>query len=213
ERPEAWVRANLSKPYLAIWHELRGEAVYDVQTESDAQGSIQVTRSFTLPAVWQVHQLRSNKKFLFSELSKNVLCACSKARAQGLSARKVYYFLKTQEFRYHRFEIPLERSTNIPNEVLDAIKSTFDMVYRPNVPYRATGVTLSGLVPEGLAQNDLFGRGAKSASWQAVFNTVDKLDRRYGSRTLILGSALEAYKRRKERPERLLRIPFMGEVA
>ncbi|HEY4528200.1 MAG TPA: hypothetical protein VJJ48_00030, partial [Candidatus Paceibacterota bacterium] len=78
---------------------------------------------------------------------------------------------------------------------------------------------LSGLVPDKSVQSDLFSLSSLLVSkrggvedWNDVFKTVDKLDRRYGSHTVTLGSSLEAFKRRGVRHYRRLEIPYMGEV-
>lgn len=206
EKPERWVKAELASPMLATWYELRGKTVYSVHSgPEEDQASIQKTRSFTPPS--------TDKDFLFSELSKNVESACARARSQKLTPRKIYYFLKTQEFRYHRFEISLVAPTQEPNELLEHIKATFNAVYRPRTLYRSTGVTLGSLVPQLAIQNDLFGEVLEKRSWRGVFKTVDTIDRRYGSRSVVLGSSLKALTRRRDRPERHLDIPYMGEVA
>ncbi|MDB5194097.1 MAG: polymerase [Parcubacteria group bacterium] len=205
QRDERWVRENLPKPEHFLWHELRGHSVYRVHHEPDDDyGSIQQTRTFT-PS--------TKLDFLFSELSKNVEGACMKARRHELSTRRVYYFLKTQEFRYHRFEVPLTVPTNDPSVILNEIRATVDRVYKQGFEYRATGVTLSELVPESVAQNDLFGEVVKNDKKREVWKISDLIDRRYGTHTMILASSLRAREKRRTRPARRLWIPSMGEVA
>ena len=149
-----------------------------------------------------------------------------KARLQKLSAKKIYFFLKTQEFRYHRYEIQLVSPLSLPNEVMKEVLKVFDKIYRPKTPYRATGATLAGLIPEKFVQKNLFSldsenetpllttknRGDLSSRWNEIFNAVDKLDRRYGTHTVVLGSSLEAFKARNIKPHRRLKILYMGEV-
>jgi DNA polymerase V len=138
--------------------------------------------------------------------------AAHKVRTQGLVARRIYYFLKTQEFRYHRYEIPLTNPVQTPNTIMEEIKKTFDAVFHFDTPYRATGVTLSGLIPENIEQNDLFGEGVKKHRWNDIFNTVDAIDRRYGTHTVTLASSLKANTKRGTKPHKHLIIPFMGET-
>ncbi|MBX4195856.1 DNA polymerase IV [Candidatus Parcubacteria bacterium] len=205
ERPLRWVDENLARPHVEIWHELRGTPVYGVRSEhEDDQKSLQATRTFTPPTTDEAH--------ILSELSRNVEHAAGKARSHGLVAKRIYYFLKTQEFRYHRMEIPLAAALQAPNEILNEIRKTFDAVYQPGVLYRATGVTLAGLVPQNMAQSDLFGEVVKKQKWNEVFNTVDNIDRRYGTHTVTLASSLSANRARHQRPHKHLIIPFMGET-
>lgn len=204
-RSREWVEASLSRPYVETWHELRGVSVYRVHSEpADIQKSVQATRTFTPPS--------TDRKFILSELSRNVEHAMSKVRGQGLVARRIFYFLKTQEFRYHRFEIPLINPVQTPNTIMEEILKTFDAVYRFDTEYRATGVTLSGLIPENVVQNDFFGEGVKKQRWNDVFNVVDTIDRRYGSQTVTLASSLRSNTHRKHTPHKHLIIPTMGET-
>ncbi len=204
--PRRRVGDLFSKPVVEIWHELRGESIYHVHTDkADDQQSIQKTRTFTPPT--------TDRSLLFSELSKNIESATVKLRHAGLVTSRIYYFLKTQEFRYHRFEVVLDTPTSSPTEILKQVRSTFDMVYRPRTLYRATGVTLAGLIPSNKAQNDLFGGLKAESVWNDVFGVVDSLDRRYGSHSVVLGSSIEAFRRRGEVGfYRRLKIPYIGEV-
>lgn len=220
EKPKAFVETHLSTPYLETWNELQGISVHNVHTSHEKQKSIQSTRTFVPHS--------TNTEYLISELSNHVEKICARARAQGLLARSVYYFLKTKEFRYHRFEIPIDNPTASPQTIVEHIRNTFEKVYRPNFIYRATGVTLAGLIPDTIIQSDLFGASQVNFAWQKVFESVDILDKRFGSHTLILGSSLKASKVKKSRflergqkkaflsknsiPKKRLSIPFMGEV-
>jgi DNA polymerase IV len=204
--PRRRVGDLFNKPVVETWHELRGESIYRVHAEpGEDQQSIQKTRTFTPPT--------TDKSLLLSELSKNIEAATVKLRLSGLMAIRVYYFLKTQEFRYHRFEVTLDTATSNPAEIMRRVKETFPDVYKPRTLYRATGVTLSGLIPADKAQNDLFGSLIKGSKWEELFGVVDGLDRRFGSHSLVLGSSMKAFKRRGESGfYRRLRIPYMGEV-
>jgi DNA polymerase-4 len=205
QRDERWVRENLPKPELFLWHELSGNAVYRVNhLPDDDYGSIQKTRTFKPPT--------TNFEFIFSELSRNVEAACHKARVHGLASKRIYYFLKTQEFRYHRFEVPLTVPTNDPTVVLNEIRRSISRVYVPGLEYRATGVTLSELRSESVVQNDLFGEVVENQKKREIWKLADIIDRRYGSQTLILGSSLRAREKRGYKPKRQLFIPCMGEV-
>lgn len=204
-KPINWVEENLSKPYVETWHELRGTSVYRVHSEvQDDQKSVQSTRTFTPPT--------TDKNLLLSELSRNVENATSKIRTYRLFARRIYFFLKTQEFRYHRFEIPLTVSLQSPTDIFGEIKKRFDSIYEYGTPYRATGVTLSGLTPESSFQNDLFGEGVQKQRWNDIWSVVDKIDKRYGSRTITMGSSMKSNAKRNQKPQKHLIIPIMGET-
>ncbi|MDQ3089557.1 MAG: DNA polymerase IV [bacterium] len=218
ERGEDWVHAIVTKPYVEIWHELRGTNALEIQSAPrDDYKSIQKTKTFTPPS--------KEKHFVFSELSKNVEAGCAKLRLNNLSSRRIYYFLKTQEFRYHKREIELSSALNTPNEILESIKKTFDEVYKPGTTYRASGVTMSELVDANLIQKDLFGSFNSNEAWDKVYDAIDSIDKRFGTHSMMLGSSLAAFKKSapgKWQIEKIhnpltgykkrLEIPYMGEV-
>ncbi|MHB0978017.1 MAG: DinB/UmuC family translesion DNA polymerase [Minisyncoccota bacterium] len=204
DRPKEWARANLSKPELERWFELRGENIYKVNAAlDDKQSSIQTTRTFSKT---------KNKEIIFSELSKNIEEACSRARQQKLKSKKVHLFLKTQEFRHKRAEVSLLSPTSSPATVLNAIRGTLNSLYEPDVEYRSSGITLSELTTSENTQNDLFGEVVQNDKKSEIFDVVDELEKRFGKHIVGLGSSLNASKKRGLHAERRLWIPCMGEV-
>lgn len=202
-QPEWWIKEKLGKNHRALVQELKGEPVYEVGESSEAQKSIQSTRTFRPPT--------ADKARVLAELSKNIEEACRHARAAGLKGRHVYCFLKSQDFQYLRFEVQLTAHTNTPNEVLAGVVPLFDQLFKPGILYRATGVTLGAVRPEGVEQRDLFGASAASDAERQVYGVVDELAHKYGKNAVRLGSSLGALGRGGvERPH--LRLPYLGEV-
>jgi DNA polymerase-4/DNA polymerase V len=202
QRKEDWIRSNLSRPYLEIWHELQGTSVYNMNDDPDEDDykSIQRTRTFTPPS--------SESRFILRELSRNAEGACARARAHNLASKRIRFFLKTQEFRYSRREIVFPNPLSNPNDIIREIRKAFKEVYKPNTLYRATGVTLSELTDIDHVQSDLFGASRRTDAWGAVFHALDKIDKKFGSKTIVLASSLGP----GQRIEKRLRIPYMGEV-
>ncbi len=185
EKDEAWVRSKTSKPFLELWQELRGESVYAFTTEhKSTYHSIQKTRTFTPPS--------RDEKFIFSQLSKNIENACIKARRWNLATPEIFFFLKTQDFKYHGYEVKLPHTTCVPQDVLSAVAEYFPQVYRKGVLYRATGITLLKLRDADPMQLDLFGKAKKSEGVRKIFESVDELSERYGKHVVFLGSSFEA---------------------
>lgn len=223
EKPKEWVEAHMSKPYREVWEELRGEFVYPLNLEEKHNyQSISKTKTFTPPS--------SERTFIFSQLSKNIENACIKARRHGLAPRNIFFFLKTQEFRYSGIELTLTNPLSVPNELLRLVKSSFDKVYRPRTLYRATGIVLMGLEHEEGRQPDLFGEVVAIQKWKPVFAAVDALDSKFGKHTVYLGSTMKALQssshlsERGDKPSRQLQllkgengrqhlgIPLLGDV-
>ncbi|MBI5644896.1 DNA polymerase IV [Candidatus Kaiserbacteria bacterium] len=223
-RSEAWVSEKLSKPGYELWKELNGESVLAVDGESrETYQSISKTKTFTPPS--------RSRTAIFSQLSKNIENACLKARRWNLSSSHIFFFLKTQEFKYHGCEIKLPHPTNVPQDMLRAVKDHYLSVFRSGVEYRATGITLMHLQDADTRQLDLFGAVRKSEGLQHVFTSVDALCERFGKHAIFLGSSFYAMTHaghsgtrgeHAERTDALFRgenmrqrigIPYLGEVA
>jgi DNA polymerase-4/DNA polymerase V len=195
QRSAAWVEAHTSKPYQGIWHELQGRVVNELDTEGrETYQSISKTKTFTPPS--------RDEKFVFAELSKNIENACIKARRWDLATKEIFFFLKTQEFRYHGCEVKLSHPTAIPQEILAQVARYFPQVFRAGVQYRATGVTLMKLSDARTVQLDLFGAVLKSEGLKQVFASVDEMSARYGKHIVFLASSLKSIDRRVHEGER-----------
>ncbi|TSC86170.1 MAG: DNA polymerase IV [Parcubacteria group bacterium Gr01-1014_8] len=222
-KEETWVTAMLSKPYVEIWHELRGEMTYEITTErKESYRSISKTKTFTPPS--------RDQKFVFSQLSKNIENACIKVRKWDLSTLEIFFFLKTQDFKYHGCEIKLSHHTNLPQDIVRTVAEYFPNVFKKGEFYRATGITLMKLKKHAPVQLDLFGAVHAKEGLKQVFESVDELSEKYGKHVVFLGSSFEAMKfgahlgERGDLPERAtqlfkggtarrrLAIPSLGEV-
>ena len=182
---EGWVAANLPKPFREIWHELRGEAVYELALgEKHDYQSISKTKTFTPPS--------DEREFVFSQLSKNIENACIKARRHGLAAREIVLFLKRQDFRYAAREFKLSSPTSAPQELVSLAREYFDDLFKKGALYRATGVVLLKLESNTCTQLDLFGSSLRASAVSRVYEVVDALSERYGKHAVFLGSSFRA---------------------
>jgi DNA polymerase-4 len=224
QKDEPWVRAKVSKPIVELWHELNGTMKLELVTEKkESYQSIEKTKTFTPPS--------RDERFIFSQLSKNVENACIKARRWNLASPTIFFFLKTQDFKYHCLEVKLPHPTNVPQDILREIAKYFPQLYRRGVMYRTTGITLMRLQAADPAQLDLFGKVQESEARRTVFESVDEISERYGKHVVFLGSSFDAMKygahlgERGDAPERTrqlfkgetsrrrLAIPMLGEVS
>ncbi len=217
QKEASWVRERVAKPYFEIWRELNGEVVYELNTQKkETYHSISKTKTFTPPS--------RNQAFIFSQLSKNVENACIKARRWNLASNRVFFFLKTQDFKYHGVEVKLPYATSVPHDILREVPKYFSQVFEKGKQYRATGITLVDLKDAGTAQLDLFGKVQESEGLKMVFESVDDISRRYGKHAVFLGSSFTAMTQhqsklgtgqefgRYEKPARH-RMLFKGETA
>ncbi len=199
QRDEGWVQHHLTKPHTEIWKELRGESVLPLESEPKTDyKSVSKMKTFTPPS--------NDRSFVFGQLSKNLENACIKIRRYSLVARKVYFVLRTHDFRHHGYEITMSRATAFPNEILRVIAEHFDQVFKPGTRYRLSGVVLTHLVESKPLQLDLFDGPIKVEEMERVYESIDELDKRYGKHTVFLGSSMPAMTKSQHGGER-------GEVA
>jgi len=214
-RDRAWVRASFPKPIQEIYEELHGNQALSLSCIHEDQSSIQRTRTFRPSS--------GDKEIIFSELSHNIEGACSKLRRQGAVTWHVSFFIKTQDFRYCGMEIELARPVSTPGEIIRSVREKFGKVFIPGLVYRATGVTLRGLMMPHTVTGSLFDTGVVEDSLHKVYAAADRMGRKYGGQTLFLASSFQAYKKddgevRHSRHvkgniyRRRFAIPFLGEV-
>ncbi len=187
ERDEALIKDIVTKPIYEIWKELNGEVVYELDTEGrETYQSISKTKTFTPPS--------TDARFVGAQLSKNIENACIKARRWNLATPAVFFFLKTQDFRYHGCEIKLSHATCIPHDILAAVREHFPKVFKRGVQYRATGIVLMRLEDANKTQLDLFGSVMKTEAAKSVYKSLDEISAKYGKHAIFLGSSFHAMK-------------------
>ncbi|MEK7122942.1 MAG: DNA polymerase IV, partial [Patescibacteria group bacterium] len=181
-RPWPWVCAHFHKPFQEIWQELNGQAALAIDCEElPPQYSIQKVRTFTPPSCDRV--------YIFSQFSRNIENTCIKARRHGRVAREVTFFLRTQDFRHFGVRAKLNNPTAFPNTIIATLKELFDSFFKSHHLYRATGVTLSKLTDEASAQLDLFAEHLATEKMARLYDSVDKLDHKFGKHTVFVGSS------------------------
>jgi DNA polymerase-4/DNA polymerase V len=191
----AWVAKTFTKPHQDIWHELQGTAVIPLETkQKSTYGSISKAKTFTPPS--------AESGRILSELSKNIENACIKARRHSLAARKILFFLLTQEYARSGYEIRLAYPTNDPATIVAAIQKHLPALMARGALYRQTCVVLADLIPDTVRQGDLFGVADREESVRAIYAELDTLTKKYGKHTVFLGSSFIAMTRGQHKGER-----------
>ncbi len=204
QKDDAWLSQHkFGKAYRDVWLELNGHYIYKLNGRSgNAIGSLMTTRMFKPPS--------SDRAFVFSQLSKNVEHVCEKARHNGVKAKGLSFYLKTQEFTYHGVSMELAIPTANPDEILQMIEERFDEVFASGVLYRATSITLRSLVSDNAFIPDLFGETIRTEQSARLFNTVDGLNKRFGKQTVFLASSFSALSQRQASDARKLSVRGRG---
>lgn len=183
--PWETVEKQFTKPHQELWHELKGEKVYEVTNEEKSSyASISKTKTFT-PA-------STDKDFVFSQLIKNLENACIKARRYNLVAQKIHIFLKEQNFARHGLEATLTRASAYPSDLTSIIRPLFEKLYQEGVQYRATGVTLFQLQEDTSIQSSLFEAPVTLHKLQQVYDAVDEMAVVFGKHAVHLGASMKA---------------------
>ncbi|MBU0709081.1 DNA polymerase IV [Patescibacteria group bacterium] len=216
---EKWINSNLTKPHQQIWQELQGISVLPVehQTQRNYQ-SITRSRTFTPPS--------NDKDFILAKLSQNIEAACAKARRHQLAASQIFFYIKTQEFKYYGAQIKLKQATNFPGRILNLIEKYLPQLFSPHKLYRTTSITLSKLKSNNRTQMDLFGQAQQSIKLAKIYQGIDRLTSKYGKQTIFLSSSLNPHAVNKHSYQPLkqnvalsgkymrkkLNLPFLGET-
>ena len=219
-----FIKRNFTKPHQEIWQELRGDMVYKVNPDQkNTYQSISKTKTFTPPS--------NDRDYVFSQLSKNTENACIKLRRYKLATKKIFFFLKTQDFRYHGYEFKLIRPSDNPVELIKMIDKYFNSVYSSDKLFRSSGIVLMDLRENVCRQVDLFNEVISAEKISKIFGSVDGISKRYGKHTLFLGSSFLAINKGQHKGQRAktaersnnlfkgesfrkrLAIPYLGEVS
>jgi hypothetical protein len=114
-------------------------------------------------------------------------------RSNNLQTKTVYFFLKTQTFRYAGFEIRFDSPITSPSDIMKKVEENIDRVYKPNTDYRATGIILHAISPDSVHQSDLFNLHQESSKRSLLYTTLDKLNTKQGRAAVFLASSLRAH--------------------
>ena len=147
KKDNAWIRKAFGINGLNLKQELLGIATSLVNCEPSAPQSIQDTRSF--------EDFTQSLDFLEHTLNRHVHTACQKLRRWGGFCQGVEVMLRTKDFKYFTMETKLQNPTNSDQEVRMAAQRLLKLLYRSNLIYRSTGVTLKNLT-YGQVQQSLF---------------------------------------------------------
>lgn len=182
-----WVRERFAKPAQEIWRELRGESVYAVEPSiKKTYASIGKTKTFTPSS--------ADPAYVWAQVLKNLENACIKVRQYRLQARGFMVVLRRADFGSRSQEAHFSRPSAFPHEIIPCMRMLFEELFERGVAYRATGIVLSGLIPEGPEQISLFDPPLQLEKWERAYRAVDGLRERLGKHTVFLGGALAAHR-------------------
>ena len=141
-----------------------------VNSTSNAPQSIQDTRSF--------EDFTQSLEFLRHALNSHIHTACRKLRTWNGFCGCVTVMLKTKDFHYYALESKLPNLTNSDFEIRTLAHKLLTDLYRPNLVYRSTGITLSHLIYGSQVQQSLFSETQPHDD--KLSHLVDELEAKFG---------------------------------
>ncbi len=170
EKDNAWIRQALGITGLNLKSELTGIATSLVTSEVSAPQSIQDTRSF--------EDFSQSLDYLIHELNIHTHSACQKLRRWNGFCQSIEVILKTKDFKCYSAEEKFANPTNSDKEVRMAAIKLLKNIYRQNLIYRATGITLKNLTYGQQIQQSLF--ETLTPHNDKLSHLIDTLEAKYG---------------------------------
>ncbi|PCJ65383.1 MAG: hypothetical protein COA73_02595 [Candidatus Hydrogenedentota bacterium] len=182
-----WIRKHLTVCGQRTQYELRGTPCIPLEEIPPAKQGIACARSFgtmigDLPGL--------------SEALATYTTRCGeKLRAQKSAAGIVHVFLQTN---VHREDLPqycnaltrrLPVASSYTPELIDAALDCLTRIYKPGFLYKKVGVLFMDIVPQDAVQLDLFHQDYPFAQRAKVMETMDAVNERFGSHTVITAAA------------------------
>lgn len=165
--------------------ELNGESWLDIEQMLPETKQIMSSRSFghRITGIEEIEQA----------ITHHASYACAKARKKGMFANALQVHIENSPHDNAPYYNPalmvsLPSPTNDTRQVTRAALWLLKQIYKPGVPYLKGGVMLMELVPEGGQQIDLFGYSGNLDKSARLMETLDSINKRYGSGTLRLAS-------------------------
>ena len=192
--PESWVRAMLNNVVaIRTWKELNGEDCIPMEDMSKKtmvrtnRQSICTSRSFP-GMVTDMTALRTS-------ISNFAARCAEKLRKQQSVAQTVCIFIDTNHFRedlpqyWNMAEERLLTPSNSTQQIVQTATRCMERVFRQGYHYKRAGVIVMGISPDnGVQTNFIDYDSERHEKMKRLDEALDKINREYGSETIVLGS-------------------------
>ncbi|HOJ61531.1 MAG TPA: Y-family DNA polymerase [bacterium] len=183
EADERWIQHEMGMGIVGVRLvlELRGIPCLPLDLCPAPKKEIACSRSFGEP-ITALDDLREATAAYVSR-------AAEKARRQNSLVQTMVLYLMTNPFKNERqyfnsavihFAVP----TASTPEMIRASRHALEAIYRPGFRYKKTGVVLTGLLPGGFYQPDLFEAGNGRERQTRLMRVIDRVNARLGAGTL-----------------------------
>ena len=192
--PESWVRAMLNNVVaIRTWKELNGIDCIPMEDMSmktmvrTNRQSICTSRSFP-GMVTDMTALRTS-------ISNFAARCAEKLRKQQSVAQTVSVFIDTNHFRedlpqyWNMAEERLLTPSNSTQQIVQTATRCMERVFRQGYHYKRAGVIVMGISPDnGVQTNFIDYDSERHEKMKRLDEALDKINREYGSETVVLGS-------------------------
>ena len=195
-----WVRVTFNNINIVrTWQELNGEDCVPNE-ELAKKKSICTSRSF--------NGMIADKDTLRTHISNYASRCAEKLRKQNTVASIVGVFVSSNPFRedllqywkYDEKQLITPTSSTIP--IVKAAAEVLDKIYMQGVQYKRGGVIVMGISPSSPIQQDLFDVNAEQIEkFNRLDKVIDRINRCYGSETIVIGSQQYTQKNGKGKAE------------
>ena len=182
QKDKSWVQRRMGIVGVRTHSELLGKSVLELEDVADKQ-TITTSRSFG-EMVEDVEQL--------SVAVSNYAASCAeKLRAQHSFASLATVFITTNFFRKDLPQysssalVEFPEATNNTIEIVNSCKKALYKIYKPDFKYKKAGVILSGIIPQGHVQQNIFINNDYDKE-QKLNELLDDVNRKFGRGKLHL---------------------------
>ena len=184
---DTWVRATLNNVVaIRTWRELNGIDCIPMEDMSKKK-SICTSRSFP-GMVTDMETLRTS-------ISNFAARCAEKLRKQESVAQTVCVFIDTNHFRedlpqyWNMAEERLLTPSNSTQQIVQTATRCVERIFRQGFHYKRAGVIVMGICPDNGVQTNFIDYNAERyEKMKRIDEALDKINREYGSETIVLGS-------------------------
>jgi DNA polymerase V len=185
EVDDQWIRKHMGVVGLRLVMELRGSSCLDLEQCPQSKQSLTCSRAFGTP----INTLAEMEEAISVYTSR----VAEKLRRERLAATVLTVCLTTNEFKAgpqysNSLTLSLPVVTDSTSELIRRALQGIRAIYRDGYLYKKAGVMLTGLVPAGQTQADLFDPKDRGRS-KRLMSALDSINNRWGAGTLHYASS------------------------
>lgn len=186
-QPDSWIKKTMKITGLRTVWELRGRPCLTVEQTVEPRKGILSSRSFGQPV--------RNAEDLKEAVTLFASRAAEKLRIQGSVANTITVTLVADKYADHNGRYKFGLSVNLPNATADTStfasvsKMAVDRLFDESKTYKKAWIMLTGIVPEGEIQANLFNPVGYSSRQHKLMESLDEVNARFGKQTMTLAGS------------------------